>query len=1063
MLRVPEAGTALEFFMHISFQPGIQESAGNRAPHGAADSKLNNKALKAYGNGGFAGEAAGIAVDLSGDKAAHGFKGVDSGRKSEKKNILEEAASFDAKNAHNYMAVMSNTLSDKDLQELRKDGFDPAKMSGAEAVTNLDRIKVVLKEAGVDIAGFTDTVDRETAVKITGSASEAARITSDTPVTGEALEKTEELTAFIKDWLNRADLPATDDNLQAVMNTFETAARTAPLDSDIRELLLSKGEEPTVDNVYMAEHSGAEGFSGGAAGYFDTDGTGYYAEIAETEDLRAISGQIDRIIEEAGLLPDDEVRKDAEYLVKKGFALNTETLRLYEDLKSVEIPVKAGDLMEEITIALSEGRDAGSASLIKGYNRIRNERVLNETRLQMNAEANRSITSDNGFSLDTEELEEKVSILREKERLFYRAAFSESAGKSGFSLEESVDLAEETLYRVSRIKEMPAEVLGRFSSAEAFTVNDVYEAGKDLKARFDAANATYEAVGTEVRKDLGDRIGEAFKDIGGLLKDIAFEETADNLRAVRILGYNSMEITAENVTRVKAADSAVRTLIERLTGAVTVSLIKDGVNPLETGISELNDRISEMEGISEANEKFSEYLYRLERNNEISDDEAESYIGIYRLIRQIEKSDGAVTGALVNSGRELTLRNLLTELRTRNRGRMDYSVDDDFGGLTAKTGEDTSFRIDTQIETVFRKEPGEEEKGQSREQNSEYAKNAVREVYDSLTPEAVRGLKDLSGDTTLDMLLDAVREASGTKDREIQEAYYSEIAGEVREAAKKDGDVYEMLIHYGQEVNAENVNILDHLLNNRGRFFSDLNERLSENGKETVKKHSERLLDSISGISEGEDSEEDRETEDVVREAYGEMTEELEEILESSMETAESYVDLKALKNLNRCLSLASSLSREENYEIPMEINGQMTSVNLKVVRGTGEAAAAVSFESEPYGKVYAEFRILEGKVTGYALSDSDEGKELLKGSSEGFFTALDREGIDRGEIVFEKSLNPDINRIPESADIINRTPARQGRPGTENTGDTKGPEGKDAGSTAAVLYRTAGVFLRTL
>ena len=1049
----------LFFLMHISFRS--EETGANKSEFtNNSEYKLNNLTPGQRDKAG----SAGATVEF-GARSAHGFKGVESGKKNEKRDILKEAASFDAKNAHNYMAVMSNTLSDKDFQKLREEGYQPGKMSGAEAVTNLDRIKVVLKESGVDIAGFTDNIDRDAAKEITGSVSEAVRITADTPVNTEMTGDPEALSEFARENLAAVDLPPTEDNIREVMAAFDMAAKTEPLNQGSIEYLLSNAEEPTIENVYMAAHSGAKRQTQGAEGYFKTDGAEYFAEIAGTEDLKAIGEQIDGIIEKAGFRVNEELEEDARYLIRQGFALNADNLRLYEDLKGISFPLKAGDLMQEIAGALAEGRGAGNAYLIRGYNRIRNERILNETRLQMNAEANLSINSDNGFKLDTEELSERVSLLKEKERLFYRAAFSESAGKDGFSIEESTSLAEETAFKVSEVKGMPAAVLGSFSSAEEFTINDIYEAGKELKGRFDAASATYEAVGTEVRADLGDRIGEAFRSIGSLLKDIAFEETADNLRAARILGYNGMEINAENLNRVKAADQAVRTLVERLTGAVTVSLIKDGINPLNTGIQKLNDRISEMEGLSEANGKFSEYLYNLERNNGISEEEAQSYIGIYRLLRQIEKSDGAVTGALVNNGRELTLGNLLTELRTRGRGHLDYNVDEDFGGIISGEAKDFSFRIDTQIETAFRKEPGERDsKGQgsdNKEKEAEYAKNAVHEIYDRISPERIRGLKEISGETTLYDLLDAVRKEGG-EEYLTEEQYNAELAREYREAANKEEAVYETLLKYGQDLSADNLNALDFLMNNRGALFTEMAERIAGNIRESIRKHSNNILDRISGADpeEAEEKDQDEKTQEVM-EAYADMAEELGNLMESSMERAEKYIDLKALQNLNRCLSLASSLSKEENYEIPMEIDGTLTSVNLKVIRGTGGQGASVSFENESYGKVYAQFRISDGKVTGYALSSTDEGAARLKDRSGAFMEALKSEGLEADGFIFEKSLNPDINRIPDFADKTNRDSIMSVKSGNDGTG-SQTETGKDAAITAA-LYRTAGLFLKTV
>ncbi len=1036
--------------MHISFQNEIKPEIKERT-----DDHKNIRAMDAYGgNKAEKTRSSGIVMDIGGDhNAAYGFKGVDKGQKKDKANILDDAASFDAKNAHNYMAVMSNTMSSKDFQEMKEEGYHPGKMSEAEAVTNLDRIKVILSEAGVDVAGFTDTVDRKTAAEITGSEAAANRITDNTPVDRELLKDERSLEEYISKSLEEADLPATKENVSSAVKAFDTASQIESMDKGAMEYMVLKGEEPTIDNVYMAEHSGGKESGGSSRGYFKTDGSDYYAQAASNEDLDAISGQIESVIKAAGFKVTEDIRQDAEELIKAGFALNKENLTLYEDLKGISFPLKAGDLMQEIAEAEARGERAGNAYLIKGYNRIKNERIFNETRLVMNSEANRSISSDNGFTLDTEELSEKVELLKEKERAFYRAAFA--GEETRMSLEDSISIAEETVYKINEIKNMPAALSGNLISAEYFTVNDIYEAGNELKAKFDAANATYEAVGTEVRADLGDRIGDAFKNIGSLLKDIAFEETADNLRAVRILGYNGMEITAENVTRVKDADQTVRTLVERLTGSAVVSLIKEGVNPLEAGARALIDRISEMENLDEANAKFSEYLFRLERNNEISEDEAESYIGIYRLIRQIEKSDGAVIGALVNNGRELSLKNLLSELRTRNRGPMDYKIDDEFGGVSQGDRSADNLRIDTQIETAFRKEPREEDRSwqgsDEKQAETRYSENVLHEVYDNLTPEGLRDLNGFNGDTTLDDILNSLRNAGNRETSEAESQYNEEDLGVIREAAAKDEAVYEMLLGYGQDVTAENVIAMDALMNNRGAMFDALLNSVKKEMNGKLKDYSEKILDSMDNEAEGD-------TAEAVKEAYGEMADEIGEAVQDEAEGAESYIDLKTLQNINRQLSIAKALSDEENYEVPMEIEGRMTSINVKIVRGTGESRAAVSFETEGYGKVYAEFTLNDGKLSGIITSSTDEGTELLRNAAGTLF--------ENENVIFEKSLKSDINRIPKPADIQNRSfnnTINTAGSGTDVADNKNTSEGMDAGNNTAILYRRVSDLIRSV
>ena len=85
----------------------------------------------------------------------------------------------------------------------------------------------------------------------------------------------------------------------------------------------------------------------------------------------------------------------------------------------------------------------------------------------------------------------------------------------------------------------------------------------------------------------------------------------------------------------KAADEEVQRMFKNMTPAVVTQLIKQGINPLEMKISDLN-RVAEQvrsEVGKDDNQKFSEYLYKLEKNNQITEEERNSYIGIYRLIR----------------------------------------------------------------------------------------------------------------------------------------------------------------------------------------------------------------------------------------------------------------------------------------------------------------------------------------------------------------------------------------------------------------------------------------------
>ena len=89
-------------------------------------------------------------------------------------------------------------------------------------------------------------------------------------------------------------------------------------------------------------------------------------------------------------------------------------------------------------------------------------------------------------------------------------------------------------------------------------------------------------------------------------------------------------------------------------------------------------------------------MYKLERNHAVTEKERDAYIGIYRLFRQLEKTDGAAIGTLINQGAEPTVRNLLSAMRSNKKHGMDMKVDDHFGGITSSyTGKSISEQIES--------------------------------------------------------------------------------------------------------------------------------------------------------------------------------------------------------------------------------------------------------------------------------------------------------------------------------------------------------------------------------
>ena len=83
-------------------------------------------------------EKLGFSLDITGkvkENAAYGKEDLKSAQE-----IAQMAGMTNVSVQSDYMAVMSNYMSDEDFAELMKDGVNPTKIPAGETVSNLDRI-----------------------------------------------------------------------------------------------------------------------------------------------------------------------------------------------------------------------------------------------------------------------------------------------------------------------------------------------------------------------------------------------------------------------------------------------------------------------------------------------------------------------------------------------------------------------------------------------------------------------------------------------------------------------------------------------------------------------------------------------------------------------------------------------------------------------------------------------------------------------------------------------------------------------------------------------------------
>ena len=946
------------------------------------------------------------ALDISGtvmDNNAYGGHGKTA------EEVMQDAAAIDVATQTDYMTVMSNTMSGEDFSRLQQEGYHPGDMEIEEVVTIVDTIKAELVKGGTEVVGYTDDLDADTLAQITGSQAFA-----------------QELAAQFR----AHDIPLTVENVRAVKDAFERAMQTGEIGEGAVKYMVENRMDPTIENFYLADHSAASDSRRQAHGYYAADGTGYYAKKAEDYNWEQLRPQIERVLEEAGLEITDENVEGAQWLIGVGVPLTAETMQNLHEIGQAKQPWDKEKVLAAAAAAIADGKKPGEANLADGRSSVeraadyvescgkisdeaidltvaedkevnlRNltkaqekidagevmqevpaavtqRRQMEEVRLMMTIEANRQLMA-RGYSIDTTELEALVEALKKLEQEQNQKLYGESDVTAAA---EKASLYEEVQTKVSEIPYLPAAVLVQYiDGTEAFTLDSVHKNGVALK------NA-YETLMTAPRADMGDSIRKAFRNVDDILEDMGLETSEENRKAVRILGYNSMDITHDNMDAVKKYDMELQQTIRRMTPAVSLQAIRDGKNPLTMSMDELNQYLDES-GADDAarEEKFSKYLYKLEKSHAVSEQEREAYIGIYRMFRQLEKSDDAAVGSLLKEGAQISFSNLLTAMRSTRKQGMDYKVDDGFDGVDAVA---KNKSITDQILSGFPNlgqesaEAGSQESGQRQpgsEQAESYYHMLAGQITDGLEPEMLAET-NLTAETTMEEFADALRQQ--TADASLEQAYMQDQLQSYRGLENVEEAVVRELVAYRQPVTANNLEAASALRKKPGALYRKLRDLEEGAGASEGRQKAETLIESLT----------DKES---AQEAYEEMQETFSGILDEAIEAPGDFLDLRTLQSCQKQLALAGSLSREENYQIPVEINGELTAINLKVLHGAGTGKVNVTVQTEEFGQITAKFSLREQKVSGYIACESGEGTSWLQGRQEELEKTLEASGEDR-------------------------------------------------------------------
>lgn len=872
------------------------------------------------------------------------------------------------------LKILKNTLSADVADALGEEGKSLQDMSPEELVKAVLRIR----KHNVEKQEFSE----ERAQKNDEEEEEALK---------SALKSADFSELSLMQTMELMDLPMDEELAGQIMLAASMAVESQEI-TDSQRIFMLREDNFSIRRLYEAGH------------------TGELKAKEKPEDMEKafleVMPQVEKLLKDMGSLSSPEMSHEeavelARFLFENDLPVTQENIEKLISLDRIK-DMGVGEMLEEIVYQTSMGKMPEQTDLslthrqaaeqvgrfkleiseIIEISEITARRQLEEVRIKLTVESGYRLMKQ-GINLDISEMQNVIDGLRRIENEYYANILKEE-GAEGSSTE--VEMLRETAETVDYLKNAPADLLGvSFNYRFSITMEGMVSASEEVFERSSRltgeALSRYETLGTAPRGDLGDSITKAFKDIPRLLDEIGMEATEENQRAARILGRCSMEITQESVQRMKMYDAQVNHLLEGLHPAIAAKMIKEGINPLDMPVYELNDKIDEMRGEMGINgqESYSSYLWKLEHTEGISPQERSGYIGLYRLLHQIQSEDRAAIGNVAESGKDMTLSNLLTAVRTRKAGSFDRSADVDFQGLSSLTYESSS--ITAQLNQAFSGNTGNTDENDESRESLQYFCRMIEDLLAKMEPSKISELlsKENNGgrsgkfmDTALDRLYEEITgkedsDADGEADEELQ-AYKS--------LMENAGEEIRFLNSFNQPVTLANLYMASLLQNGSGGFFRRLLGQDMANG--------ERLSDLAKPIFENAGDEEG------LSNAVEQFSETAEKEINSEMFSEKiTGSRLRELRGMGLAANFISNLRKERHFEIPVMTEKGVTGVSLTVMPSEQEGGRVRIImedilngtlgENTEENSIMAEFSIHGGQINGYIASTDGETAKILE------------------------------------------------------------------------------------
>lgn len=902
-------------------------------------------------------------------------------KEKEEDSKMGEVKTNPTKISKENLKKLVNSLTVEDFNKYEELGIIPGKEDSGNIVTVSERIKIELMTYCEEYRSSATNVNFD----------DIKEFASDMGIAYTIANK-----------LSENNMPVTSDNISQVEEALSSAHEIKNINEGMEGYLVKKKMEPSINNVYCSMYSGSQSI-----------GT---TNLSQKE-WENVKPQVTKMMEEVGIEVNSESLNNSRWIIEHNLPLTVDNLILLEDIRNIDLNCPDEQLIGQIVMTMSMGSNAKDTLLInqadiidkaksiidtikkaddnalktilangnlvtienlkkeyndenptanKQINIIEAKKQLEEIRLMMTLEAGVKMLNK-GFQIEVKPLKDIINELENEKQEYYNSLYN---SVDYVSNNEEIEQLNSVTKAIEKLRSVPNYMIGAVLNQEiAFTIEDTIEVGSTLKNKLDLMNTSYETLATTKRTDLGDSITKAFSSsTKKILEELGLESNENNNKAVRILAYNEMEISVENIIKVKQIAGEYSQLVENLKPKATAYLIANKINPMSTPINELNDFIESLNvnvGLEESKEeKYSEFLWKLDKEDSLSKEQRDAYIGVYRLLNMIEKDDYSAVGSLLKQGIEMNLKNLATAVKTKRAGNLDITVDKNVGEVD-NTVTQNHTNLLNQLSWF----------------ENRYFKQVAKSVLDNAEPAKLKKvLPSIDLNISLEKFADQLLLEEQDNSKEITNQYNEQKLKELSMVKQISDQSIDFLLDSNQKVSPENLMAAANLLKVRKGLFNQINEEMDL--EKTLKV--EEIDDHESALNAFEDFEK-------------EVSAKIEEKLET--EDLQS-LDLSKLKLIHASTSLLTNMSKSNYYHIPININSEICMLRLKIINDSEDSGKIdINLESELLGKISSELKVDNQILNGIILSDNNQVVNYMQKNIQVLNESLEETNIEVNKI----------------------------------------------------------------